>query len=299
MICPLCNEEVKTIIVNKLRHGENKDVYFCKICELGILDDDKTEKELKKFYEDDYRSQHTPSIRTAEQIFNTYEKYQEDRIHLISPFLNKNMKLLEIGCSSGQFLYHIKDKVKEIKGIEYDKDAANFASSKCNCDININVNQKFNIIVMLQVLEHMKFPLKYLKYIKTFMEPEALIYIEVPNLYDALLMAYDLQNYKQFYFHNAHLWYFSQKSLEKMMNLAGFKGEIEYTQDYNFMNHMHWLTTDLPELDCNNLGKIRIPLRNNLYNPIQKFLENMDNEYKELLKFLRITSNISYIGTLT
>ena len=51
MKCVLCDKETKTIIAEKLRHGEKKNVYYCVDCELGMLQDDRSEGEIRKMYD--------------------------------------------------------------------------------------------------------------------------------------------------------------------------------------------------------------------------------------------------------
>ncbi len=311
MKCPLCNKNTSFVIANRLRMGEKRNVYYCKECELGVLDDKRSEAELKKFYEKTYRKKFKPKldkVSTPEELFNIYSNFQEDRIKLIKKFLTKKMRLLDIGCSAGMFLFHIKKYVKEVVGIDYDSKSAHFASEKCSCkvfDVDIEDadldDKMFDVICLFQVLEHVKDPYHFIKRIMKYLRPSGIIYIEVPNLYDALLHAYDLPNHQNFYFHVAHLWYFTEKSLNTLMSKAGFNGQIFFTQDYNVLNHMHWISVDAPQGDyLPGLSLPKFCLRKNLESYKKKelnaFIQRMNVEYKEMLARLKITSNISFIG---
>ena len=313
MRCLLCNKELTDIIANRLRNGQQANVYYCKRCRLGALENKGTRKDLKAFYKNDYRKIFTPKIgkpASAEELFETYNPFQQQRINLIRRHLKKDMKLLEIGCSAGMFLKQAKKYVKEIVGIDYDTKSAKYAAKKCSCRVYDTELQnsglplkEFDIICILQSLEHMNDPHNFLNGIKPYLKPKGLIYLEVPNLFDALLYVYKLPGHKQFYFHSAHRWYFTQRSLNLLMKRAGFLGKIYYSQDYNILNHMHWLSFDSRQQSCvKGLSSPVLPLRSSLSRikrlRLNKFIVDMDSKYKSLLAELGITSNISYIGRL-
>lgn len=311
MKCLLCNKNTQKIITNRLRNGEKRNVYYCEGCEMAMLDDNRLDVDLKRFYNEDYRKKFKPKLNkvsTPQELFDIYSKFQESRIKLIKKFLTKEMRLLEIGCSAGMFLFHIKNYVREIVGIDYDSKAAHFASKKCSCpvfdtdieDTGLN-KQAFDIICMFQVLEHVRNPCEFLKKCEKYLKPNGIIYIEVPNLHDALIYAYNLPNHYNFYFHFAHLWYFTAKSLNILMKKVKFEGQIYFTQDYNILNHMHWISVDTPQCDCiPGLSLPCLPLRDSLESykkeELNSFIQRMDFEYKEMLAKLGITSNISFIG---
>ena len=166
MKCLICNSENLGILTDTLRDGSKRSVYFCKKCELGMLRPDKTHEELKKYYKENYRKEFTPKLETEsspEELFKSYVEFQENRLKIVEPFLNKNKSILEIGCSAGMFLYHIKDRVKDIYGIDYDSKSAEYASKKCGCEVyseNINDTplrkKSLDLICLFQVLEHVE-----------------------------------------------------------------------------------------------------------------------------------------------
>ena len=176
MKCHLCNKDTPAIIANQLRSGEKKKIFYCEECSLGILDNNQSEEELKKFYDEEYRKKFKPKLDTdsnPEDLFNIYTHFQKSRMDLIKDFLSKDMKLLEIGCSAGMFLFHVKDLVKQVTGLDYDSNSANFTSEKCSCktfttdldETGLKENN-FDIICAFQVLEHVKNPTEFLNKVK-------------------------------------------------------------------------------------------------------------------------------------
>jgi 2-polyprenyl-3-methyl-5-hydroxy-6-metoxy-1,4-benzoquinol methylase len=311
MKCLLCNKNTQHTIARRLRTAEKKNVYYCDGCEIAMLDNNRPEQDFKNFYNKDYRKKFKPKLNkvsSPQELFDIYSNFQEKRIKLIKGFLKKETRLLEIGCSVGMFLFHIKKYVREVIGIDYDSRAASFASRKCSCqvfDTDIEDTdlgeQTFDIICMFQVLEHVKNPYEFLEKYKRYLKPRGVIYIEVPNLRDALIYAYNLPNHYNFYFHSAHLWYFTEKSLSRLMKKAEFDGQIYFTQDYNILNHMHWISADAPQSDCiAGLSSPCLPLSNSLESyrkkELNSFIRKMDFEYNKVLTKLGITSNLSFIG---
>jgi len=299
------------VIADELRDGAKQKVYYCESCALGALDSDLTDKKLKEFYANDYREVGKPKLEEnsdAKELFDIYSKFQTDRINFLKPYFRKDKTLLEVGCSSGMFLYHAKKYVKEVVGIDYDIQSAEFAREKCKCRVYTTdieetdlARKSFDIIAIFQTLEHVEDPKKLIATLKKYLKPDGVIAIEVPNLHDALAHVYDLPNHRKFYFHSSHLWYFTEKSLQKLMEDLDFDGSVSYVQDYNFLNHIHWLDQDAPDADpIRGLSKPTLPFRADVDEQIKErlsqFIEDADARYKKELAELGITSNLFYIG---
>ncbi len=311
MKCPLCNKKISKIITDELRDGTRQKVFFCEQCELGMLDAHVSEDSLKKYYNKEYRSIGKPklsSISDPAELFEIYQEFQGDRLRLLTPHFGKTKKLLEIGCSSGMFLYRVKNKVGTIAGIDYDTNAAAYAAKKCECSVYTTDPEKtplekesFDIVTAFQVLEHVKSPTKFIKDIGDYLKPDGIMAIEIPNLTAALLSVYDLPFYKKFFFHKSHLWYHTEKSLGKLMAMCGYHGKIHYVQDYNFINHMNWIINDRPQPDCRpGMRPPSFPFRNDapvvIKKALQGFIIKTDTEYKKILNRFKATANLLYIG---
>ena len=309
MVCPLCKKSRTHILTRVLRDGSKGDVYLCPVCELGILNVKDTEQELKKFYAQEYRKKRSlTSYAEPERLFTIYSKFQSDRLRLLKPYFSKKKRLLEVGCSAGMFLFHAKKEVKEVVGIDYDESSAHYAAKKCGCTVYTTEISKtpltkhsFDSIVAFQTLEHVRDPEAFITELTEYLAPGGVIAIEVPNLYDVLAHVYDLPHHWKFFYHRAHLWYFTQKSLESLMKKCGVRGKTHHIQDYNVMNHIHWVLRDEPQsTGVPGLSAPVFPFKQGAPTKTQRalshFITTADAEYKKLLADHHITSNILFIG---
>ena len=297
-VCPICACETSEIIAAKLRRGDGS-VAYCARCEHGFLIQ-KQAIDPKEYYGELYRQEYSHNAEAAatdaREIYTVYKEYQQERLAHIYPFLNSNTRLLEIGASSGQFLVHIKDKVSEVNAIELDKACCAFLGSEhgIEADSEFLENSRFadstyDIVCAFQVIEHVEHPVAFLKTLKHATKKGGAIYIEAPNLRDPLLSVWDVPTYRQFFYHSAHLHYFTNTSLIKVAIDAGFRLEqieLNFTQDYNILNHLHWIMNNGPQANC-TVGLSEISLRG----PNQEIVSWLTEEMKVL--------NRKYIAKLT
>jgi hypothetical protein len=154
--------------------------------------------------------------------------------------------------------------------------------------------RKYDIVCAFQVLEHIENPVSLSGWWRHQIARNGIIAIEVPSLTDPLLTVFDCPEYRRFFYHEAHRWYFSPTSLAKLMDVAGFEGEIIYHQDYNYLNALHWVHTGKPQPTCHEGLGPPMPEA-----PIMAdFVQTADKAYKTTLTALRKTENITFIGRL-
>lgn len=309
MKCIICHRPTTKVIATKLRKGETRKVFFCSRCELGLLDPSMSAKQLEKFYAKEYRTnKKLTSAGDPAELFKTFVQFQDSRLKLLKPYLTKRAKVLEVGCSAGMFLHHVRPLVQEIVGIDFDQVSAAYAAKKCHCPVyTTDIRETpleesyFDVIVAFQTLEHVADPHEFIGTLARYLRPGGVMMIEIPNLYDALAHVYDLPNHYTFYYHAAHLWYFTAKSLAKLMTGHGLKGQVHHTQDYNILNHLHWIDTDSPDpRSFEGLKPPRLPIRASVAPKVKKALTDCiveaDLKYKRILAEYGITSNITFLG---
>ncbi len=159
----------------------------------------------------------------------------------------KNKKILDFGCGWGGFLKQIT-KAKLLTGIELREECINYIKKKIKKievtnNIN-NLNDKYDIVTLFHVLEHIPYQIETLKKIKKKLSKNGKIIIEVPSAQDFLL---SLSEFKKFTFWSEHLILHTEKSLKTILKKSGYrKIQIKYYQRYNFSNHLGWFIKKIP-----------------------------------------------------
>lgn len=182
-------------------------------------------KDLSKYYDpNNYISHSDDSNSLLEKIYQLVKKYTlNKKVQLINHYTNQEKKLLDIGCGTGEFLIHAKNKNWKTVGVELNDQARQKASNK-KIDTfksldNLN-NQKFDVITLWHVLEHLPNLEDQILKIKSLLEKNGTLIIAVPNY-----KSYDAKYYKQYwaaYDTPRHLWHFSQKAIKTIFAEKNF-----------------------------------------------------------------------------
>jgi 2-polyprenyl-3-methyl-5-hydroxy-6-metoxy-1,4-benzoquinol methylase len=269
--CPLCSGKGDKTLAAELRRGSGQ-VHYCAQCDHGFLVAAPL-VDPKLYYAESYRKEYShnadAAATNARELFEVYSNYQRDRLRMVTPLLGPQTRLLEVGASSGQFLVHVKDQVAEVNAIELDKACCAYVKSELGIaaddellEHSVFASKTYDVVCAFQVMEHVGDPVAFLEGLRAATKEGGHIFVEVPNIADPLLSIWDVPTYHKFYYHSAHLHYFSEASLRLVAERAGFSAdEIEVlpTQDYNLLNHLHWIMNDGPQANC-HIGLSEITL---------------------------------------
>lgn len=307
--CYLCGKSNIEVIRTKLRHDIRRNVLKCQDCGLVFLE--KKSRNLRDYYEKDYRRLYSPVIGkevSPGERFDIHLPFQQSRIEDIRPYLKPDMKALDIGCSSGYFLYVLKDLVQECIGIELNKSDVEFARRKCGVKIYDRPLEEtdipleyLDIVFMFDVLEHIEDPIQFLKTVRRYIKPEGYIYIEVDNINDSLISIYGIKEYSDFYYREPHLFYFSPETLRMVAERGGYSGETKTMQQYNFMNQINWILTGRPQGSLSEGMSIpALVVSNKVSDKIRgafnEWIKKVDSEYKELLNRYSVGDVVVFRG---
>jgi SAM-dependent methyltransferase len=195
-----------------------------------------------------------------------------------------------------------------VVGVDYDANAVQFAAEKCQCTTyGCGIDEaglppeSFDIAGAIHTMEHVEDPIGFAAMIKKYLKPDGYIFIEIPNLHDPLIRLYDNAAYQAFWFQDVHLFYFTPRAFQTVMQRAGFEGQIYFWQDYNLLNHLHWILRGEPQSNCHaGLGPAALPITgqvsSDLRDELQQWIQQVDREYKSLLAKYGITGNMMFIG---
>lgn len=142
---------------------------------------------------------------------------------------NGKTKLLDIGCGDGKFVSDAIKRGFDAKGIDLSpdriakgKELYDLDDTQLQC-INVgdfSANEKFDVIVMWDVIEHVESPSTLLNSIKAISHPKTKIFVLTMSMNS---ITYKL--FKQYWNYinpTQHLYYFSHKTMENMFKKCNF-----------------------------------------------------------------------------
>lgn len=227
--CPVCKSQSikpfrnckdftvshETFIVNK-----------CEGCSLGITSPRPDTEKLGDYYQsEEYISHSGKSSGLLGPIYTTARKYA---LNWKAGLLKKNAPrgtALDFGCGTGEFLQTLKNKGWNIEGVEPSDLARSKASHNTRQEIHTSLNaisgKQFDAISAWHVIEHVPDLESTIQQLKSLLKKDGTIFIAVPN-YESP----DAEKYKDFwagYDVPRHLWHFSKKSMNQLLQANGLK----------------------------------------------------------------------------
>lgn len=149
----------------------------------------------------------------------------ELRIQRIRQFKTEG-SLLDIGCGKGHFLAVARSSGFSVIGIEPNEKTARFARQAYDLEIIPGVlNQhtfpenRFDIVTMLHVLEHLPSPTQELYKIHRILRPGGFLFIEVPNI-DTIWFRLLGHNWRQII--TDHYFFFTPQTIHALLQKVGF-----------------------------------------------------------------------------
>lgn len=241
--CYLCGSSKCNKIHDKVRYDFPFKPYRCDNCGLVFLFPYFTPTEERVFYECEYRKLYDDG--PPEKSFKDNLPESRARVERFNYLFSKDKDVLEIGCSSGYFLFELQRLVKSITGVELTAEYADYAKEKGIPVVNAIdelEDDRFDLIFMFHVLEHLNDPVYFLEEVRNKLKTNGKLVIEVPNVEDVLVHTYKVEPYLDFYWQPAHVFYFSKNTLSMALDKAGgYSYTIFPLQRYDLSNHIYWM----------------------------------------------------------
>lgn len=232
---------------------------------------------LSIFYKKYYRDIYTNGLMSNSKIIIEQITRGESYFSIIEENNITFNTILDYGCGMGGMLIPFAIRGYKTYGIDYGED---FIEIGKNIGINelyiggfdelINNNQKFDLIILSHIIEHIPDLDVFLNKIKLIMNPGAHIFIAVPGIDNIHI---DYKSNFLLYLQSAHSWYFTKNTLSAILNKFNF--EIKFIND---------------EITCISSCNNSLNISMNLQNEAQRILNKL-NYYESH----RSTSNIKNI----
>jgi 2-polyprenyl-3-methyl-5-hydroxy-6-metoxy-1,4-benzoquinol methylase len=187
--------------------------------ELELLVTQPVPENLSSYYESEKYISHTDGKKSLfEKVYQLVKTHTLKRkLNLINSFQLPNKTILDVGAGTGDFLKVCKNNSWQVFGTEPSSSARELASKKdivLNKNLSELIDQKFDVISLWHVLEHVENLSAYIKDLKQLLSEDGKLIIAVPNY-----KSYDANYYKEFWAAfdvPRHLWHFSQTSIHKL-----------------------------------------------------------------------------------
>lgn len=189
--------------------------------EYDILITNPIPKKIDKYYDFDEYISHTDSKKSIiDKVYQLVRNYTLKRkLALVNSLVSDSKKILDIGCGTGDFLSICKNNSWTTIGVEPNKKARNISQTKNlvikeKIDDIIQLNEKFDVITLWHVLEHVPNLTEYIQQLQNLLKDDGTLLIAVPNF-----KSYDAEYYKVHwaaYDVPRHIWHFSKISIQKI-----------------------------------------------------------------------------------
>jgi len=183
------------------------------------------DEELAKFYSEDYRTSYKGAAKPRRrQILRNFRRVAA-HVREFRDVYDAPKKVLDVGAGSGEFAFLMTQLGKQVIGIEPNAGYAAY----CRDDLGLDIRTahlaldlfepgQFDLIRLNHVLEHLNDPVKYLEMISTWLSPDGLLYVEVPNI-----ETYAREKSRGNMFHYGHIYNFNPWTLRTAGELAGLE----------------------------------------------------------------------------
>lgn len=218
--CNLCGGHDVALLSKKSRSGKPLRTVICRDC--GLVWSDPRPHDADQYYREHYRvaykSAYTPRMK---HVFRA-GKVALSRLAKMRTLLSSPKTVLDVGSGGGEFAYLLASLGHCVTGIEPNRGYAEHAVTHYGITSHIGLVQDsvlppdtFDVITIWHVLEHLENPRTVLKRLHSWLKPDGVLIVEVPNV-EATCQS------PKSTFHEAHLYNFNVATLLKLATITGF-----------------------------------------------------------------------------
>ena len=234
--CDFCGEVQSEFVMkgrDLLLHLPGK-FQFVRCTECGLIRQNPrlTSQALQRYYPSDYQSFAKPI--TMEQCWwrrwdRRFGLWKRRRIVSHVSGLAQNVRLLDVGCATGNFLHEMsRQEGWQVCGVEPNAYAAQLAREALGLDVQTTTlrnaglePESFEVVTLWNVLEHVPSPMTTLRLAHKILRKDGILIISVPVVDSTLASLFGL--YWAEWDLPRHLHIFSHNTIRSFMRTIGFE----------------------------------------------------------------------------
>lgn len=200
--CPVCGGTEFSLRFSFLGHEDYKSNFNqCMDCRAVFLNPCPTDEYLTRFYNEIYyHPRHRQKMGWASDLGssnpNLFLLYQR-RMDFVEKYVPEELKyplgkLLDIGCSTGAFLWEASLRYWDVYGIEISDKAAEVAREKYGLAVTTGTllesnfdDETFDVVTAWDVIEHVANPAPFLTILRKILKQGGLFLLNTPNVNSA------------------------------------------------------------------------------------------------------------------
>ena len=217
--CNLCGGTEVSILSTRSRSGNPLRTVICQAC--GLVWSDPRPHDARQFYEAEYRLAYKNTYSPKPKHVVRAGKVALSRFGKIAQLLSSQKTVLDVGTGGGEFAYLLQSLGHVVNGIEPNRGYADHSIQQYGLTVRVGFVQdatfdpaSFDIVTIWHVLEHTEDPGFILARLRSWLKPDGVLVVEVPNV-EATCQA------PRNTFHEAHLYNFNVVSLRRLAKKQG------------------------------------------------------------------------------
>jgi SAM-dependent methyltransferase len=231
--CNNCGETNTNLVMVR---PDGQKIVSCAKCGQAYLEKFPEKSKLNKIYDLGYYTQ-SQIVGYSNNYFNEKKDYIfKPRLEWINntTTIYSTKRILDIGCSDGEFLEYAMEFGWEPYGIEISQESFSKACEKRIMVYNQELRETkfpdnyFDCVTLWDVIEHYISPKQELNEIYRILKPNGKLFISTPNHRKGIITGKNWFGYNASY---EHLFYFEPATLINMLISVGFKIDDCFTHD--------------------------------------------------------------------
>lgn len=306
--CPICNSN-KAMNMLDLNCGNLDNSFLYQSVKINAciecghiynrLSPDEIER-LINYYNEEYAPSNLSSTdkigdRPGSNNLFTHRRYAK-LYSLVSSYVNKDSKVLDVGCAMGGFLGYLhKQGLPNLYGIDLIEDYVSYAKKKGDYNIKLGSaesipfdDNSFDLLVMDQVLEHLVEPIKAFREAKRVLVEGGLLYIAVPDA-----SRYDEMYFFDFYWFimKEHIQHFDVDHLKLLAGMEGFE-LVNFSKSETFMMSEKMILPNLMGIFRLTDKTSRLNITEDCFKLKEEIEQYIANEFEKLNKKREIINDL-------
>lgn len=204
-------------------------VVICGRCGFAFADDIPGQADFDKYYA--YQSKYQTPLNAQSSNYDQ-ARFKEIVDHLIRCGSDVEDSVLDVGCATGGLLVSLKQRGwRRLKGIDPSEACAQMARDHFDLDVSnqsldslISHEERFDVITLVGVLEHVRDLRALLRKVSLLLKPAGMIYVASPDIETFLKCS----NAPFQQFSTEHINFFSKISLRNLGSACGMRAGDVY-----------------------------------------------------------------------